>query len=278
MENTFDKEAYKAKKKEELDQAYDYLNEATNEIKGSVDSYVKYLDVQSHFDRYSVSNALLVFKQCPDAVQLKPFDVWKGQNVAVNKGEKGISLLEPRKFTGKDGTEKTAYGVRKLFDRTQTSATSFRRGEFKCENPKNLLVALVKEPPCQVEPVSTMDGESLALYSRGNNKIYVKRGLEAEVFFKEVTHELAHAMLAKDNPAYKRENYEEKAKAISYLLGRKYGMTAEAPKNVPEEWESMTEKEVRADLNTVRNAYSRLHESIYAALEKMKAKEEREER
>ena len=277
MENTFDKEAYKAKKKEELDQAYDYLNEATNDIKGSVDSYVKYLDVQSHFDRYSVSNALLVFKQSPDAVQLKTFDGWKEQNVNINKGEKGISLIEPRKFTGKDGNEKTSYGVRKVFDRSQTSAPQYGNNK-NCESPKMLLVALVKNPPYPVEPVTTMDGDNLALFSKGNEKIYVKRGLEIEEFFKEVTHELAHAMLAKDNPAYKRENYEEKAQAISYLLGEKYGMKVEPPKSVPKDWEMMKEKEVRADLNTVRNAFSKLHESIYASLEKQKAKVEREER
>lgn len=277
MEKTFDKEAYKAKKKEELEQAYDCLNEATKTIKGDVDSYVKYLDVQAHFDRYSVSNALLVFKQCPDAVQLKTFDGWKEQNVNIKKGEKGISLIEPRPFKSKSGDEKISYSVKKVFDRSQTNAFQYNHNK-KCESAKMLLVALVKNPPYPVEPVTTLDEGNAALFSKKNETIYVKRGLETEEFLKEVTHELAHAMLAKDNQEYKREDYEEKAQAISYLLGEKYGMNIEPPKNVPKDWEKMREKEVRDDLNTVRNTYSKLHESIYAALEKQKSKEEREER
>lgn len=44
-------------------------------------------------DRYSATNALLIYKQCPEATQLKDFDGWREENVRIKKGAKSISIL-----------------------------------------------------------------------------------------------------------------------------------------------------------------------------------------
>lgn len=37
-------------------------------------AFQPYLDVQARFDRYSVSNAVLIAAQCPEATRLADFD------------------------------------------------------------------------------------------------------------------------------------------------------------------------------------------------------------
>ena len=43
--------------------------------------FCDYLDVQARFDRYSVSNAILIAAQKPDATKLADFDTWKASGV-----------------------------------------------------------------------------------------------------------------------------------------------------------------------------------------------------
>ena len=46
-----------------------------------------YLDVQARFDLYSVSNAILIAAQCPEATKLADFDTWKADGVYVKRGQ-----------------------------------------------------------------------------------------------------------------------------------------------------------------------------------------------
>ena len=65
MNQEYDKEAYKTKKKAELDEIFRMLNDATEGLISDADKFKAYLDVQARLDRYSVSNAILVAKQLP---------------------------------------------------------------------------------------------------------------------------------------------------------------------------------------------------------------------
>lgn len=64
----------------------------------------EYLDVQSRMDRYTANNALLMYKQFPQASQIKEFDDWAAEGVKVNKGSKTFIILDPYEYTKKDGT------------------------------------------------------------------------------------------------------------------------------------------------------------------------------
>lgn len=273
----YDKEAFKAMKEKERNEVKNKLNVVTERVMSDVDAYTDYLKVQSHFNLYSVSNALLILEQNKDAVQLKSFDDWKAKDIKINKGEHGISLIIPTPFTDKEGNERVSYNIKKVFDRSQTNATPYMAGN-KAESPKKLLVALVKNPPYPVEPVESIDETTSALFSKDNEKIFVKRGLPLEEFFESVTHEIAHASFAKNNDNYNREDYEDKAKAVTYLLGEKYGIKVKKPETVPKAWEKLESKEVRDDLSGVREVYNKMNDEIYASLEKLKAKEDRGER
>ena len=66
----FDKNEWMEKKQLEREEAYHLLDTATEEITQDAEKFRDYLNTQARFDRYSVSNALLIAYQHPDATIL----------------------------------------------------------------------------------------------------------------------------------------------------------------------------------------------------------------
>lgn len=79
-------EEYAAKKKAEKDAVYQMIDDTATEIVSDPDKFRAYLDTQARMDRYSAANALLIYKQQPQATQLKDFRDWQEDGVKVNKG------------------------------------------------------------------------------------------------------------------------------------------------------------------------------------------------
>ena len=76
-ERPFDKEAWAERKRQEREDAYALIDEGTQDIASNCEFFRDYLDVQSHFDRYSISNAILILHQMPEATRLADFNTWK---------------------------------------------------------------------------------------------------------------------------------------------------------------------------------------------------------
>ena len=64
------KEEYAQKKRAEKDAVYQMADESAREIVSDPEKFKSFLDTQSRIDRYSAVNALLIYKQYPQAVQL----------------------------------------------------------------------------------------------------------------------------------------------------------------------------------------------------------------
>ena len=60
-------EEYAAKKKAEKEAIYQLLDNTASEVVQSPEKFKAYLDVQSRMDRYTANNALLMYKQFPQA-------------------------------------------------------------------------------------------------------------------------------------------------------------------------------------------------------------------
>ena len=84
--NEFSKEEWIKQKIESREEACVMLEIATEEL-DTPDSVMAYLDIQSRFDRYSVSNSLLIAYQNPDATRICDSKTWQKNNVRINKGE-----------------------------------------------------------------------------------------------------------------------------------------------------------------------------------------------
>ena len=87
MEKDIDREKFKEKKRAELEALYDAVNEETLMIAEDPEKFSAYLRVQARFDRYTVTNAILLLHQFPDAQKLQ---LYKGGR----KHGKGLSRKE----------------------------------------------------------------------------------------------------------------------------------------------------------------------------------------
>ena len=111
MEKDIDREKFKEKKRAELEALYDAVNEETLMIAEDPEKFSAYLRVQARFNRYTVTNAILLLHQFSDAQKLKTFEGWKRDGASVKRGEKSISILEPYSYTKADGSMEKGFRI-----------------------------------------------------------------------------------------------------------------------------------------------------------------------
>jgi hypothetical protein len=70
------------------------LSEGVSSLTTS-DRWLRHLDLQSRFHRYSFANVVLIGAQRPQASQVAGFHDWKRLHRSVRKGEKAIWILAP---------------------------------------------------------------------------------------------------------------------------------------------------------------------------------------
>ena len=70
MNEVFDKECWANRKQQDRESAFAIVDDALKKMSTDTNVFQTYLDVQSRFERYSVSNALLVASQKPEAPSL----------------------------------------------------------------------------------------------------------------------------------------------------------------------------------------------------------------
>ena len=85
-EKPFDKTVWAARKQAEREGVYAMIDSYVQDMCREGGLFRAYLDVQARFDLYSVSNAILIAAQCPEATRLADFDSWKANGVYVRRG------------------------------------------------------------------------------------------------------------------------------------------------------------------------------------------------
>jgi hypothetical protein len=261
------------KKQEEKDAVYSMIDDTAMEVVSTPENFRAFLDTQSRMDRYSSANALLIYRQRPDATQLKTFGDWSEENVKINKGEKSISILEPVEYTRKDGTSGVAYNVKKVFDVAQTSAKR-QPAPLVNRDAQRLAAIMLDTAPVPIEGSDTLPHPEMgAFYDNEEQKLFVKRNLgDGETLCRCVAQELGHAQLALNADAYRREDADFQAGCIGYMLCKRFGIE---PKNLaidrlPDELKEAEPKEIRATLSQIRTAMSEINSRVSDALYRQK--------
>ena len=264
------KEEYAAKKKAEMDAVYQMIDDTAAEIVSDPDKFRAYLDTQARMDRYSAANALLIYKQQPQATQLKDFRDWQEDGVKVNKGAKSLSILEPVEYTKNDGSTGIAYNVKKVFDVAQTSGKKPAAPTLD-RDPRKLVAIMLDTAPIDVSTVEELPSPNMgAFYKNEDQTLYIKRDIGDSVALCQcVAQELGHAQLAMNCEAYSRRDMGFSAVCVGYMLCRKFGVDVKnfAIDRIPEELAGKSPKEIRAELSKTRTAMreigSRVSEEIY---------------
>jgi len=253
----FDKEAWAQKKQEQRETVYTLIDETATAVAQDGDTFQKYLDVQSRFDRYSVSNALLILAQRPNATVIKDFDTWKDQGAYIRKKESGFYIIEPgEEYQREDGSTGISYNPKKMFDISQTG-NSRKRETPVYPDERTRIKALLAHAPVPVRISDTLPSGVNALYQPDTREIQIRRGLDANHIFRALAQELAQAEMDKGDGSYNRSEQGFHAYCTSYMLCKQYGVETNGFyhfEGVPQRLETLEPQEIRAELTAIKEA------------------------
>ena len=265
-ERPFNKEEWAAKKQQERAEAFEMLDNATVEAVANPETFRDYLLIQSRFGKYSVSNALLISYQNNEATYLADFETWKEKGVFVQKGERGITLLEPgNEFTREDGTTGFSINVKKVFDISQTN--SERSYSRRTPDERRVLKALISSSPCDIRMTNELDGNVCARYVPKDDAIYIRQGLDGEDIFRSLSQEIVIANFAKNGVA--REDCVFTAYCATYVLCERNGFdTGDFDfEKVPEMCKDAEPKAIRGQLDKIRDSANELSQYMNRIME-----------
>ena len=278
MEKEFDREKFKEKKRAELEALYDAVNEETLMIAEDPEKFSAYLRVQARFDRYTVTNAILLLHQFPDAQKLKTFEGWKREGAFVGRGEKSISILEPSSYMKEDGSTGKGFRVKKLFDISQTDLKQSPALFLSGVSSRSLLRALLEASPVGAEAVDTLDHGKDAVYDQEKQKIYIRRMLEPDDFFRAVAVSIAEAQLAEQGSS-SQEELRSKAEAAAFMLCVKYGINpGSLGAKMTGADAQMEIKDIKAELSEIRKTFTSIADRVDASIRERRERRARRER
>lgn len=250
----FDKEAWAQKKQEQRETVYAMIDETAESVAKDGAQFQSYLDVQGRFDRYSVSNALLILAQRPNATVIKDFDTWKEQGAFIRKKESGFYILEPgEEYQRENGTTGISYNTKKMFDIAQTG-NSRKRETPTYPDDRTRIKALMDHAPVPIHIAEKLQEGTNAMYLPDTREIEIRRGMDAGDIFRALAQELAHAEMDKGDGSYDRSEHSFHAYCVSYMLCRQYGVDTGGYRfdRAPQMLEGMEPQEIRAELSDIK--------------------------
>lgn len=247
--NSYDKEAYRQKKKEQLEIAYGTIKDGINELKTNPSFFKDYLNIQSRFDMYTPRNAILVAKQLPTATQLKEWSKWRDSNVTFKERyPKKILLLDPREpYRNKNGDLIKSYTAKEVIDVSETNVKPTNRSYDR----KYILQALLHDCPVGIKAVDELSSGKVSEWNEEDNAIYVCRGKDVDLTIKSVIEEIAKINLYENN----EEIDADKVECISYMVCSRYGIKVELDnmERFTSKYSNMETEDIVTDLYSMKN-------------------------
>ena len=272
----FNKEEWAAQKQEQRKAAYELIDNTCSEMMADGDSFRQYLDVQGHFDRYSVNNAILVSAQMPEATQLKDYGSWKQSRAYVDKDAQKVTILEPGKeYEREDGSKAVGYNAKVVYDISQTSAKD-RQQPQENKTMRELVSAMIDASPVSFVPVD--DLELPAFYDSAQQTIFIKTGLNEEQLFVSMAKEVSAAVFDFKHKE-SRDVSEFKSFCVAYMVSSRYGVDTKGFNfdKLPKEFEGMETQEFKGELGRMRDVLGEIQSDMYKSLEKNKPPKSKEQ-
>ncbi|MEY8433073.1 hypothetical protein AALC75_21665 [Lachnospiraceae bacterium 48-42] len=272
----FNKEEWAAQKQEQRKETYELIDNTCSEMMANGNSFRQYLDVQGHFDRYSVNNAILVSAQMPEATQLKDYGSWKQSRVYVDKDAQKVTILEPGKeYQRDDGSKAVGYNAKIVYDVSQTSAKD-RQQPQEQKNMRELVSAMIDASPVSFVPVD--DLELPAFYDSSQQTIFIKMGLSEEQLFVSMAKEVSAAVFDCKHKE-SRDDSDFKSFCVAYMVSSRYGVDTKGFRfdKLPKEFEGMETQEFKGELGSMRDVLGEIQSDMYKSLEKNKPPKSKEQ-
>ena len=272
----FNKEEWAAQKQEQRKAAYELIDNTCSEMMVDGGAFQQYLDVQGHFDRYSVNNAILVSAQMPEATQLKDYGSWKQSRAYVDKDAQKVTILEPGKeYEREDGSKAVGYNAKIVYDISQTSAKD-RQQPQEAKTMRELVSAMIDASPVSFVPVD--DLELPAFYDSAQQTIFIKTGLSEEQLFVSMAKEVSAAVFDFKHKE-SRDASEFKSFCVAYMVSSRYGVDTKGFNfdKLPKEFEGMETQEFKGQLGSMRDVLGEIQSDMYKSLEKNKPPKSKEQ-
>lgn len=272
----FNKEEWAAAKQEQRKEAYELIDTTCQEMMADGGAFQQYLDVQGHFDRYSVNNAILVSAQMPEATQLKDYGSWKQSRVYVDKDAQKVTILEPGKeYQRDDGSKAVGYNAKEVYDVSQTSAKD-RQQPQEQKTMRELVSAMIDASPVSFVPVD--DLELPAFYDSSQQTIFIKTGLSEEQLFVSMAKEVSAAVFDFKHKE-SRDDSDFKSFCVAYMVSSRYGVDTKGFRfdNLPKEFEGMETQAFKGELGSMRDVLGEIQSDMYKSLEKNKPPKSKEQ-
>lgn len=273
--NTYDKEAYIKKKREQLDNAYKTIDEGLEDLTTNSNFFKEYLSIQGKFDLYTPRNAILIAKQLPSATQLKEMKKWIEDKASFkNKYPKKIVILDPKEpYTTKDGRTVKGYTAKELVDISETNIKPYVKNYDK----KMILQALLHECPMDVKSVESLEDGLSSKWDTENKVLYLCKNEDSNIAFKNAVVELAKINIY-DNT---KEVDNDKANCVAYMLCKKYGFDIDFDniEKITERFKDMEKKDMVNELTSMKESVKELNKQISDYIqENVKSKNREQER
>ena len=265
----FNKEEWAAAKQEQRKAAYELIDNTCSEMMANGDSFRQYLDVQGHFDRYSVNNAILVSAQMPEATQLKDYGSWKQSRAYVDKDAQKVTILEPGKeYEREDGSKAVSYNAKIVYDISQTSAKD-RQQPQEAKTMRELVSAMIDASPVSFVPMD--DLELPAFYDSAQQTIFIRTGLSEEQLFVSMAKEVSAAVFDCKHKE-SRDDSDFKSFCVAYMVSSRYGVDTKGFRfdKLPKEFAGMETQEFKGELGSMRDVLGEIQSDMYKSLEKNK--------
>ena len=272
----FNKEEWAAAKQEQRKEAYELIDNTCSEMMANGDSFRQYLDVQGHFDRYSVNNAILVSAQMPEATQLKDYGSWKQSRVYVDKDAQKVTILEPGKeYQRDDGSKAVGYNAKVVYDVSQTSAKD-RQQPQEQKTMRELVSAMIDASPVSFVPVD--DLELPAFYDSSQQTIFIRTGLSEEQLFVSMAKEVSAAVFDCKHKE-SRDDSDFKSFCVAYMVSSRYSVDTKGFHfdKLPKEFEGMETQAFKGELGSMRDVLGEIQSDMYKSLEKNKPPKSKEQ-
>ena len=272
----FNKEEWAAHKQEQRKAAYELIDTTCEKMMADGGAFQQYLDVQGHFDRYSVNNAILVSAQMPEATQLKDYGSWKQSRAYVDKDAQKVTILEPGKeYEREDGSKAVGYNAKVVYDISQTSAKD-RQQPQEAKTMRELVSAMIDASPVSFVPVD--DLELPAFYDSAQQTIFIKTGLNEEQLFVSMAKEVSAAVFDFKHKE-SRDASDFKSFCVAYMVSSRYGVDTKGFRfdNLPKEFAGMETQEFKGQLGSMRDVLGEIQSDMYKSLEKNKPPKSKEQ-
>ena len=272
----FNKEEWAAQKQEQRKAAYELIDTTCEKMMADGGAFQQYLDVQGHFDRYSVNNAILVSAQMPEATQLKDYGSWKQSRAYVDKDAQKVTILEPGKeYEREDGSKAVGYNAKVVYDISQTSAKD-RQQPQEQKTMRELVSAMIDASPVSFVPVD--DLELPAFYDSAQQTIFIKTGLNEEQLFVSMAKEVSAAVFDFKHKE-SRDDSDFKSFCVAYMVSSRYGVDTKGFNfdKLPKEFEGMETQEFKGQLGSMRDVLGEIQSDMYKSLEKNKPPKSKEQ-